>query len=245
MVQRTNGFGKDSVSGRPGGGPGLILGAVRILIVEDEDAIATPLGEALRREGHLVERAVSAAEALTAPEPDLVLLDLRLPDMDGQEVARRMRSRSSTPIIIVSARGEEVDRVVGLELGADDYVVKPFGMRELLARIAAVARRSAGGAEEPVVRCGALEVDRRARRVTLAGREIALTPREYELLSLLAADAGALVTRERILREVWRTRWHGATKIIDVHVGAIRRKLGDARWIETVRGVGFRLGRPA
>ena len=214
---------------------------MRILIVEDEDAIAAPLAEGLRREGFEVERATTGEDALEAPPVDLVLLDLRLPDLDGTEVCRRLRARSDVPIIIVTAKGEEIDRVVGLELGADDYVVKPFGFRELLARIRAVMRRSHPGEDDGVLRAGRLEVDHRARRVSLGGEELELTPKEFDLLALLAADSGAVVTRERILREVWDTDWFGPTKTIDVHVASLRKKLGDPRWIETVRGVGHRL----
>ncbi len=221
---------------------------MRVLIVEDEDAIAEPLAAGLRREGMEVDRAATGEAGLAAPEPDLVLLDLRLPDMDGYEVARRLRARSQVPIIIVSARGEEVDRVVGLELGADDYLVKPFGFRELLARINAVMRRAGARGEEPerrVLTAGGLEVDTRARRVTLDGEEVQLTPREFDLLALLASDPGAAFSRRTILESVWDARWFGPTKTIDVHVAAIRRKLGDPGWVETVRGVGFRLRDPA
>jgi two-component system response regulator RegX3 len=214
---------------------------VRILVVEDEDTIAVPLAEGLRREGFDVFRAATGESALEAPAVDLVLLDLRLPDLDGTEVCRRLRARSDVPIIIVSAKGEEIDRVVGLELGADDYVVKPFGFRELLARIRAVMRRARPEESDGVLHAGSLLVDLRARRVTLDGSELELTPKEFDLLALLTSDAGAVVTRERILREVWDTDWFGPTKTIDVHVASLRKKLGDGRWIETVRGVGHRL----
>ncbi|MCU0309147.1 MAG: response regulator transcription factor [Thermoleophilia bacterium] len=217
---------------------------MRVLVVEDEDAIATPLVEGLEREGMEVERVAGGHAALAAREPDLVLLDLRLPDMDGYEVARRLRARSAVPIIIVSARGEEVDRVVGLEIGADDYLVKPFGFRELLARIRAVMRRTGPRDPRRPVEVGPLVVDERARRVTLDGEEVGLTPREFDLLALLASDAGAAFSRRDILERVWGARWFGPTKTIDVHVAGIRRKLGDPGWVEAVRGVGFRLGGP-
>jgi DNA-binding response OmpR family regulator len=214
---------------------------VRILIVEDEDAIAAPLATGLAREGFDVVRAATGEEALAAEIPDLVLLDLRLPDIDGTEVCRRIRARSDVPIIMVTARGEEIDRVLGLELGADDYVVKPFGFRELLARIHAVMRRARPAPEDGTLVVGPLVVDTRARRLTLHGEEVALTTREFDLVAVLASDPGNVVTRERLLREVWHTDWLGPTKTIDVHVAAVRKKLGDPRWIETVRGVGLRL----
>ena len=214
---------------------------MRLLIVEDEDAIAEPLAEGLRREGFEVERAATGAEALAAAPADLVLLDLRLPDLDGLDVCRELRERSGVPIIVVTARGEEADRVVGLELGADDYVVKPFGLRELIARIRAVSRRARGEREDRVVRVGDLEVDKRARRARLAGQELELTPKEFDLLAALTRDPGAALSRRRLLEEVWQTNWYGSAKTIDVHVAALRRKLGDPGWIETVRGVGFRL----
>jgi DNA-binding response OmpR family regulator len=218
---------------------------VRLLLVEDEDAIAVPLSEGLRREGFEVQRVATGRQALEAVEPDLVLLDLALPDTDGFSVCRELRRRSSVPIIVVSAKGEEVDRVVGLELGADDYIVKPFGFRELIARIRAVSRRiGERPAQDGPLRAGELTVDGRARRVLLAGRELDLTPKEFDLLALLVRSDGAVVTREEIFREVWQTSWYGSAKTIDVHVAALRRKLGDPAWIETVRGVGLRLNAP-
>ena len=212
--------------------------------MEDDDGIAGPLVTGLRREGFDVERVATGEAALAANEPDLVLLDLRLPDTDGFTVARRLRERSRVPIIMVTARGEEVDRVVGLEIGADDYVVKPFGLRELIARIHAVMRRVNEAAPVPEATSldvGPLHIDLREHRVTLDGAEVALTPKEFDLLALLAVDPGAAFDRRRILEDVWGSRWYGPTKTIDVHVSALRRKLGDPAWIETVRGVGFRL----
>lgn len=218
---------------------------VKLLVVEDEDAIAGPLVEGLTREGFEVDRVASGQAALDAPQPDVVLLDLRLPDMDGYAVCRLLRERSSVPIIMVTARGQETDRVLGLELGADDYIVKPFGLRELVARVRAVGRRARSAPDErPVVVLGPLEVDSRSRRVRLGGEELALTPKEFDILALLAGDPGAAVTRETILEHVWDTQWYGPTKMIDVHVASLRRKLGNARWIETVRGVGFRISAP-
>jgi DNA-binding response OmpR family regulator len=218
---------------------------VHILVVEDEDAIADPLVAGLQREGYDVSRVATGEGALDASPADLVLLDLRLPDIDGLDVCKQLRERSRVPIIVLTARGEEADRVVGLELGADDYIVKPYGLRELIARIRAVTRRAASfaGGEGPL-RAGELEVDERSRRATLAGRELDLTPKEFELLAALARDPGAAVSRQRLLAEVWQTSWYGSSKTIDVHVAALRRKLGDPGWIETVRGVGFRLHVP-
>jgi two-component system response regulator RegX3 len=217
---------------------------VRILVVEDEDAIAEPLTAGLRREGFAVERAATGAAALDAPAADVVLLDLRLPDLDGLDVCRTIRERSDVPIIVVTARGEETDRVVGLELGADDYVVKPFGLRELIARIRAVTRRTSRPAPQAQLHVGDLVVDVRARRAQVDGRELDLTPKEFDLLAALARDPGAAISRRRLLEEVWETSWYGSAKTIDVHVSALRRKLGDPAWIETVRGVGFRLRTP-
>jgi DNA-binding response OmpR family regulator len=222
---------------------------MRVLLVEDDADIAAPLVRGLEREGFEVTHHETGGGALEASEgpdaPDVVLLDLGLPDLDGFEVCRRMRSGSEVPIIVVTARGDEVDRVVGLELGADDYVVKPFGMRELVARIRAVARRApARAVDTPVSEIGPLVVDRRARRVTMSGEELLLTPKEFDLLAALAEDPGAACSRQHLLDVVWDPHWYGPTKTVDVHVANLRRKLGDARWIETVRGVGYRLADP-
>jgi len=215
---------------------------MKVLIVEDEDAIAEPLAEGLVREGFDVSRVATGEGALEAPEPDLFLLDLRLPDVDGYTVCRRLRERCDTPIIMITAKGEEIDRVLGLDLGADDYLVKPFGFRELLARIRAVTRRVRSQPDDRrPLRVGDLEVDRRTRQVRVAGEEVALTPKEFDLLALLASDPGGVVTRHKLLDEVWHTHWYGPTKVIDVVVASLRKKLGNPEWIETVRGVGFRL----
>jgi len=223
---------------------------VRVLIVEDDDRIASPLVEGLEAEGFDAERVATGSEALTRVEPgsgppvDVILLDLRLPDIDGFEVCRRIRAVDDVPIIAVTARGEEVDRVIGLELGADDYVVKPFGFRELLARIRAVTRRAqtrAGPAAPGVLGLGPLVIDRRTRRVSVSGTELDLTQKEFDLLALLAEDPEAVCPRMRILEEVWDPHWYGPTKTLDVHIATLRKKLGHPEWIETVRGVGFRL----
>jgi DNA-binding response OmpR family regulator len=217
---------------------------MKILLVEDEDSIADPLAEGLRREGFAVTHVGTASDALVAAPADCVLLDLRLPDGDGYDVCRALRARTDVPIIMVTAKGEEVDRVIGLELGADDYVVKPFGLRELIARIRAVTRRANGRAPIGPVQIGPLEVDVRTRRARLNGSELALTGKEFELLSELAADPDAVVTRSELLERIWGVTWYGQTKTIDVHIASLRRKLGDPAWIEAVRGVGFRLHEP-
>jgi DNA-binding response OmpR family regulator len=217
---------------------------MRLLLVEDEDAIADPLAEGLRREGFDVERVATGAEALEAAEPDVVLLDVGLPDTDGFTLCRELRGRSEVPIIMVTAKGEEIDRVVGLEVGADDYIVKPFGFRELIARIRAVTRRQSGRQTRAAVEFGPLVVDTRSRHVSVDGREVELTPKEFDLLALLTSDPGAVVSRAKILEEVWQTSWYGSSKTVDVHVAALRKKLGDPAWIETVRGVGFRMHVP-
>jgi DNA-binding response OmpR family regulator len=219
---------------------------VRLLVVEDDDAIAVPLAQALERAGHEVERVATGAEALVrVAGADLVLLDLGLPDMDGSEVCRHIRAVSAVPIIVVSARGDEGDRVQVLDLGADDYLVKPFGTRELLARVRAVSRRAPTDADDPTAQhIGVVEIDRRTRRVSVADREVALSPKEFDLLSLLGEDPGAVVSRQQIMDEVWDPHWYGPTKTLDVHVASLRKKLGDPSLIETVRSVGFRLRGP-
>ena len=216
---------------------------MHVLVVEDDDAIAEPLVEGLSRQGFTVSRVATGAAALEADGAQVVLLDLGLPDLDGYEVCRRLRARSDVPILVISARGDEVDRVVGLELGADDYLVKPFGFRELVARIRAVTRRtsSVGDGARPQ-QIGSLEIDRRRRRVRVDDEEVALTPKEFDLLACLADEPGTVFTRERLLSEVWDPHWYGPSRTIDVHVASVRKKLGDPRWVETVRGVGFRLG---
>jgi DNA-binding response OmpR family regulator len=230
-----------TVAAAPGGqGAG-----ARLLVVEDDDAIADPLQEGLEREGFVVCRARTGAEALAADVPDLVLLDLGLPDLEGTEVCRRLRAGSAVPIIVLTARGGELDRVLLLELGADDYVVKPFGFRELVARIRAVRRRlEGGGPSTAVIRCGPLTVDRRSRRAHLDDHEVHLTPKEFDLLVALAEEPGAVRRREDLIAEVWDEHWWGPTKTLDVHVAGLRKKLGDSRWITAVRGVGYRFEAP-
>ncbi|UTT63501.1 response regulator transcription factor [Microcella humidisoli] len=221
---------------------------MRVLVIEDDDAVADGIVDGLADRAISATRVASGAagiEAAAHDEPDLIVLDLGLPDIDGTEVCRRIRATSAVPIIIVSARDDEVDRVVALELGADDYIVKPFGMRELVARIHAILRRSAaperGAPDETDSR---LVIDSRARRVLLDGEPVHLTPREFDVLEYLARDRGAVFRRTDILRDVWDTTWFGTAKTLDAHIAAVRKKLGDPGWIESVRGVGFRLGEP-
>ena len=215
-------------------------------MVEDDDEIAEPMIRGLERAGFEVKRVSTGAEALAAEAADVVLLDLGLPDIDGIDVCRQLRERSNVPILVVTARDEEADRVIGLELGADDYIVKPFGLRELVARIRAVWRRTTSPPEEPARQIlGGLEIDRRARKVFVDGVEVLLAPKEYDLLALLAEDPGAVFGRQDILEEVWDPHWYGPTKTLDVHVASLRKKLGHHDWVETVRGVGLRLSRPS
>jgi two-component system response regulator RegX3 len=220
----------------------------RLLVVEDDASIAEPLVEGLEREGFAVSQAATGAAALeAADDADLVLLDLGLPDLDGREVCRRLRARTGVPIIVVTARSDELDRVLLLELGADDYVVKPFGFRELVARIRAVQRRTAPAASRgaTVQVLGPLTIDRAARRVWLAGNELDLTPKEFDLLAYLAEEPSRVRRREDIIGRVWDEHWWGPTKTLDVHVASLRRKLGDGHaWITTLRGVGYRLDPP-
>jgi DNA-binding response OmpR family regulator len=224
---------------------------MQILVVEDDESVAAGVLEGLVRVGFQASHVASGAAAVAhvrGSRPDFILLDLGLPDMEGTDVCRAIRALTTTPIIVVSARDEEIDRVLALELGADDYLVKPFGMRELIARIRAVARRTdAVEGRPPVVtmrNIGPLSIDHRSRRVLVDGVEIRLTVKEFDLLHYLAEDPGAVCQRSDILRAVWDGTWYGTTKTLDAHVAAIRKKLGDPRWIEAVRGVGFRLDTP-
>jgi DNA-binding response OmpR family regulator len=223
---------------------------VKLLLVEDDRAIAESLVSGLQADGHAVAHVTTGSEALAATGYELVLLDLGLPDIDGRDICRQLRQRGPVPIIMLTARGDEFDRVLGLELGADDYVTKPFSRRELSARIRAVGRRAqpqpvdeaADSGDVFVV--GGLQIDRRSRRVHVDGAELTLTAKEFDVLAYLAAEPGAVFTRTEILERVWDVNWYGPTKTVDAHVAALRRKLGDHRWIEAVRGVGFRLEAP-
>ncbi len=218
-----------------------------VLLAEDDPAISEPLARALRREGYEVDVASDGPQTLEAAKNggiDLIVLDIGLPRLDGLEVCRRIRSTGqAVPVLILTARADEVDTVIGLDAGADDYVTKPFRLAELLARVRALLRR--GASEAKVVQ--GVRVDTDARRAWLGNDEIELTSKEFDLLALMVAEAGKVVTREQIMRQVWDSKWWGSTKTLDMHVSWLRRKLGDdahnPQFITTVRGVGFRFER--
>jgi two-component system response regulator RegX3 len=224
---------------------------LRILVVEDEAAISEPLAESLEREGFdtVVAATLEAArEAYERQAPDLILLDVMLPDGDGRDLAREIRRQSDVPIIMLTARGEEIDRVVGLELGADDYVVKPFSMRELTARIRAILRRGRGPERRGAIEVGDVRLDPASRTVTKGGEPIDLAAKEFDLLNILMSNAGQVLKREHIMDEVWDPHWFGPTKTLDVHISWLRKKIEDdpskPRYITTIRGVGFRFLAP-
>jgi two-component system response regulator RegX3 len=231
---------------------------MRILLVEDDEHVADALCAALRQQGHDIVSAPTAAKALASLDGcELVLLDLGLPDLDGIEVCKRMRARTSVPIIVLTARTDEIDKVLGLHAGADDYVVKPYSVHELRARMEAVTRRSCrcgvgpgghdpscGATAQEIVTAGPLSLDLRSRDVTLDGLPVQLTRKEFELLAMLMEQPDTVHTREAIIARVWDENWFGSTRTLDVHIGALRQKLGSYEWIETTRGVGFRLGTP-
>jgi DNA-binding response OmpR family regulator len=230
---------------------------MRLLLVEDDDHVAAALSAVLIRHGFNVTHARNGQEAVQALLPDsgapfgVVLLDLGLPDQDGFEVCGRIRKRTSTPVIMVTARADVRSRIHGLNLGADDYVVKPYDMGELLARIHAVSRRTGtgdtgsegagdGGPAEPV-RLGPVRIELPTRQVTVDGASVALTRKEFDLLALLAQRPGVVFRREQIISEVWRTSWEGTGRTLEVHIASLRSKLRMPALIETVRGVGYRL----
>jgi two-component system response regulator RegX3 len=225
------------------------MARTRVLLIEDEESIHEPLAAALDREGFAAEVATTAAEGLErfrSRPPDLVLLDVMLPDGDGRDVLREIRRTSRTPVVMLTARGEEMDRILGLELGADDYVSKPFSARELTARMRAVMRRVAAPppSEQSVLEVGDVVMNLNIRSVRHAGRDVELTLKEFELLRVLMEQAGRVVTREDLIDEVWDPNWFGPTKTLDVHISSLRKKLGEEptspRYIHTARGVGFR-----
>lgn len=235
---------------------------MRLLLVEDDDHVAAALSAILARHGFQVIHARNGEEALQAllpggaPSPapyGVILLDLGLPDQDGYEVCGKIRKRTSTPVIMVTARADVRSRIHGLNMGADDYVVKPYDTGELLARIHAVARRTgaaedaaAGPATEPgTVRLGPVSIELPTRRVSVDGTDVPLTRKEFDLLALLAQRPGVVFRREQIISEVWRTSWEGTGRTLEVHVASLRSKLRMPSLIETVRGVGYRLVTPA
>ena len=211
---------------------------VNVLVVEDDPAISTPLLAGLQRNG--IEATCVHMAALVMdelPGKDLVILDLGLPDDDGLSVLRAIRKQSDIPVIIATARGDEMDRVIGLEIGADDYVVKPFSVRELAALVRAIARRRV--VEAPIV-SRSINLDRNRREVSVSGELIELTMKEFELLSVLMEEPGRTVPRQELYSRVWDPIWIGSGKTLDVHVAGLRKKLDDPTYIETVRGVGYR-----
>lgn len=224
----------------------------RVLLVEDESSIADPFAQALTRNGFhtvIARTAATALELAQAERPDVVLLDLTLPDGDGLDLCRELRRLSDVPIIMLTARGTVTDRVLGFELGADDYVVKPFAPGEVISRIRAVLRRTMDPRRAPATSTvGDLRLDAGARRAWLGEEELKLTRKEFDLLARLAAEPGRVVSRETLMSDVWDENWFGSTKTLDVHIAALRRKLGDSpvtpRYVETVRGVGFRMAVP-
>jgi two-component system response regulator RegX3 len=222
-----------------------------VLVVEDETAISEPLAGHLVREGfepEVVGTVSEGADAFDREAPDLILLDVMLPDGDGRDLCRAIRRTSDVPIIMLTARGEEIDRIVGLELGADDYVVKPFSAGELVARMRAIMRRGRGTARLGPIEVGGLTLDPAARTVTKDGTPLDLAAKEFDLLHLLMAHAGQVITRETIMDEVWDPHWFGPTKTLDVHISWLRKKIEDDPaapvYITTVRGVGFRFAAP-
>ena len=223
----------------------------RVLVVEDEAAISEPLAEHLVREGFAVEVAQTSAAAndsFRRQTPDLVLLDVMLPDGDGRDLCRVIRKDSDVPIIMLTARSEEIDRIVGLELGADDYVVKPFSAGELVARIRAILRRGRTP-HNGAIEIGTIRIDPGSRMVFNNGQLIELANKEFDLLHMLMANAGTVLKREEIMDEVWDPHWFGPTKTLDVHVSWLRKKLeadpASPRLITTIRGVGFRFATDA
>jgi DNA-binding response OmpR family regulator len=219
-----------------------VLADLRVLIIEDDPAIGSQLARGLGRIGCRPRLVTNAAAALADSEAGLLLLDLGLPDLDGIELCRRLRLQTAAPIIVVTARGAELDRVEALDSGADDYIVKPFGFDELTARMRAVLRRT--GSDSGVISHGRLQVDLAGRRVSVDGDAVTLTGKEFDIMACLVVEPGRVVTREEIFDRVWDEHWYGPRKVLDVHVAALRRKLGDPSIVETVYGRGFRLGPP-
>ena len=219
-----------------------------VLVVEDDHSIADVLRLYLSRAGygvHVEHDGTRGLSQVTTLRPALVLLDVGLPELDGIEVCRRMRAQDDwTPVIFVTARDDEVDRVLGLELGADDYVTKPFSPRELVSRIAAVLRRSSGGAESASVNLGPVRLEPATREVTVDGRSVDLTATEFDLLAALMRRPGIVLSREQLLSTVWGAAAYGQSRTVDVHIAQLRAKLGAESPIRTHRGVGYSAARP-
>lgn len=224
-----------------------ILAAVKtILVVDDERNIVELLRLYLEREGFVVIAAADGEAGLelhARQDPDLVILDLMLPKVDGLEVCREIRRRGETPVLMLTARSDDIDSIVGLELGADDYVTKPFNPRALVARVKAILRRSDPDRRSTrPIEVDGLRIDLRRRDATIGDRRLALRPREFDLLAALARDPGVVLTRDQLLETVWGTDFPGETRTVDVHVAEVRKQLGDGGpWIETIRGYGYRL----
>ncbi len=227
--------------------------AKTVLVVEDEESLASTLSYNFRKNGFNVISAADGVEGLQAArrdQPDVIVLDLMLPRMDGLEVCRRVRADSDVPILMLTAKGEEFDKVMGLEMGADDYLTKPFSMRELMARVRALLRRASSRApadDATQIAAGTIELDLRGRTVRRSGTEVALKPKEFDLLFFLAKNAGQVFTREQLLEHVWGYEFFGGSRTVDVHVRWIREKLEESpaqpRHILTVRGVGYKFVR--
>ena len=221
-----------------------------MLVVEDESSIASFVALYLKNAGYGVRTAATGGDALAQAEserPDLIVLDLMLPDIDGIEVCRRIRKNSDVPILMLTARDEDVDKIIGLEVGADDYLTKPFNPRELVARVKSVLRRAAPErrpAESRVIRHGELSVDAGRREARVHGEEVQLAPKEFDLLWELLDHRGLVLTRDQLLERVWGYTFAGDTRTVDVHVRQLRRKLGDASPIVTVWGVGYKVAPP-
>ncbi len=216
-----------------------------ILIVEDEESISSFVKMYLEREGYTVTVAPTGEKALEALESkiDLVTLDLMLPDMDGLDICRKVRSTSNVPIIMLTARDEDIDKIVGLEVGADDYLTKPFNARELVARIKSILRRSNAPANtSKKLQCGEIHIDAARRECTVSGEQVMLAPKEFDLLWELLERDGEVLNREQLLEKVWGYTYAGDTRTVDVHVRQLRKKLGDACPIVTVWGSGYKVG---
>ena len=225
---------------------------MQVLLVEDDAAIRTALTRALREHGHVVSAVGTGMAALSAAvehKPDVVLLDLGLPDIDGADVLSMLRAVSEIPVIVATARDDEAEMVRLLDLGADDYVIKPFTAAQLTARIRAVTRRGGKAEEEPLIRIGGLVIDTRSYEVTVDGTPVELARKEFELLLALARRAGEVVTKRDLLAEVWQQAWGGSDRTVDVHLSWLRRKLGETaaapKYLHSVRGVGVRLVAPS